>query len=481
MSMAEKPTLAPPDAAELRRVYELQLAHRWTMAATTAAERCARLVRLRDALWARREDVQRALQDDFGKHPAEADLTEIVPCIAEINHTIKHLARWMKPQRVRTPKMLLGTRSEIRREPKGLVLILSPWNYPVNLLINPLVASVAAGNCTIIKPSSKVPQTAALARTLIADVFPEEEVAVIEGSAAVADALLELRFDHIFFTGSPRVGAHVMAAAAKHLTPVTLELGGKSPVIVDETADIPRAAERILWGKFINAGQTCVAPDYLLIHESRRAEFLAEAERVITERYGTDGEARRQCPSFCRLVSQSHQLSLTKLLAETVASGARVAFGGEGDTAGRYLEPTLLVDVAPDAPIMAEEIFGPILPILTFTALDEALALIHAREKPLALYVFSRDEANIERVLSRTTAGGTAVNTVVLHLTNPNLPFGGVGQSGMGSYHGLFGFRSLSHERAVLRQGRVDTLKTFYPPYTDRMAGQIVKAKRWLT
>jgi len=466
---------------EIRRVYELQRANRWNMARTTAEQRIARLRRIKDALWDRRAELHRALFDDFGKNPGEADLTEVLPVIAEIKHAIKHLARWMKPVPVGTPTLLFGTRSEVRREAKGLVLILSPWNYPINLLFNPLVATLAAGNTAIIKPSSKVPHTAAFIGRFFAELFPREEVAVFEGGVAVANELLERRFDHIFFTGSPRIGKVVMAAAARHLTPVTLELGGKSPVIVDSAADVQKAAERVMWGKFLNAGQTCVAPDYLLIHEDRLQPFLTEARAVLERRYGATSEERRQSGSFCRVVSrQSHQW-LERLLEVSVARGAQVAFGGGSDPEQRYLEPTLLTDVEWDSPIMEEEIFGPILPILTYRDLDRALAEIRAREKPLALYVFSEDQKAIERVLSNTTAGGTCVNSMVIHLANPNLPFGGVGQSGMGNYHGEFGFRNLSHERAVLRQGRIDVLRLFYPPYTSRVKQVIEKAARFLT
>jgi aldehyde dehydrogenase (NAD+) len=283
-------------------------------------------------------------------------------------------------------------------------------NYPINLLLNPLVAAISAGNCAIVKPSSKVPHTARFARDLLAEVFPQSEVAVIEGSAAVSDALLELPFDHVFFTGSPAIGRHVMAMAAKHLTPVTLELGGKSPVVIDETADIKKAAERVMWGKFLNAGQTCVAPDYLMIHGSRLPAFLSEAKRVLNHRFGPEG-ARRESASFCRLVSERAARGLVEVLDASVLAGARIEVGGEHDVAERYMAPTLLTGVTPESPIMADEIFGPILPILTFRALQEPIRLIQSKPKPLALYVFSSSERNTERMLRETTAGGSCVNT----------------------------------------------------------------------
>lgn len=415
---------------------------------------------------ARQPELQEAIHRDFRKNAGETDLTEIYPVISEINHAIRHLASWMRPQRVKTPLALWGTSSEIRYEPKGMVLILSPWNYPFNLLMSPLVAAIASGNCVMMKPSSKVPQTARFLKSLIDEVFPENEIALIEGSSAVADSLLELPFDHIFFTGSPRIGKTVMQAAANHLASVTLELGGKSPAVIDETADIKTATERLLWGKFLNAGQTCVAPDYLLIHESRLGAFLNEAKRALTKRYGPNEGSRQQSPDFCRLVSTGHLEGLKKILADSINAGAKIETGGAIDDSERYLAPTILTGVTPESPIMKEEIFGPILPVITFRSVPEAISLIQSKEKPLALYVFSSDARQIESLIRNTTSGGTCVNTLIIHLGNPHLPFGGVGMSGMGNYHGFYGFKTFSHERAVLRQGWPDILKFFYPPYT---------------
>jgi aldehyde dehydrogenase (NAD+) len=470
--------MTTPDHDEIRRIFDKQQANRWRVAQRGASERIERLKRLRDVLWARREDLHRALADDFRKNPGEADLTEVLPTIGEINHTVKHLRAWMRPVRVPGGPLFTGTRSEVRYEAKGVVLVLAPWNYPINLLLNPLVAAIAAGNCVIAKPSSKVPHTARFARQLLAEVFPEDEVAVIEGSAAVSDALLELPFDHIFFTGSPTVGKHVMALAAKNLTPVTLELGGKSPVIVDETADIKTTAERVMWGKFLNAGQTCVAPDYLLLHEAHLPSFLSHARQVLDKRFGPEGE-RRSSTSFCRLVSVRATRHLVDLIDASVQAGARIEVGGDHDIEDRYIAPTLLTGVTPDSPIMGEEIFGPILPILTFRDLDDPIRLIQSRPKPLALYVFSRDRRNVERVLRQTTSGGSCVNTMIVHLANPELPFGGVGHSGMGSYHGVYGFRNLSHERAVLTQKTPDLVRLFYPPYTVKVRALIAASARF--
>lgn len=460
--------------------FERLRANRWKMAQTTASERIARVRRLRDAIIARRDELCQAVYNDYRKNAVEVELTEVFPTISEANHTINELHHWMRPQQVGTPLALFSAHSEVRHEPKGVVLILAPWNYPFQLLINPLIAAISAGNCVAVRASAKVPHTARFIAAFLRDLFPPEEVAVFEGDHRVSDALLELPFDHIFFTGSPRIGSKVMVAAAKHLASVTLELGGKSPVIVDRSADIKKAAERVLWGKFVNAGQTCVAPDYMLIHEDRLAAFLTEARRVLAARFGSTDAEQQASANFCRLVSDDHHRGLHRMLEAAVAAGAKVEMGGVSVPAERYMAPTLLTGVTEDSPIMQEEIFGPILPILTFRDLDDALRLVRSKPKPLALYVFSGDNAATEKVLAGTTAGGTTVNATLIHLANGNLPFGGVGSSGMGNYHGFFGFRQCSHERAVLVQGIFDSIKLFYPPYTDRVKQVIRMAIRWL-
>ena len=464
----------------IREIFEKQKANRWHVSQTSAAERIAKLRKLKEAIWNHREEIHKAIHDDFRKNPGETDLTEIYPTLSEINHTIKHLPRWTKPQRVKTPMVMFGTKSAVRYEAKGIVLILSPWNYPFQLFMVPLVTAISAGNCVMAKASTKVPHTAKFLKKFISEIFDESEVAVVEGDHTVADNLLELPFDHIFFTGSIPVGKKVMTSAAENLAPVTLELGGKSPVIVDESANIQKAAERILWGKFINAGQTCVAPDYLLIHESREREFLEKAVEVLGKRYGRTDAQQETSPEFCRIVSEGHLRGLKKILDESVQAGGKIAFGGKLNSNARYLSPTLLTGIKGNLPIMKEEIFGPILPLVTFKALEETFELIRSREKPLALYIFSRDKKNIEAILNNTTSGGTCINSTLIHLGNANLPFGGVGASGMGNYHGFYGFRNLSHERAVLKQGPIDMLKYFYPPYTKRVKKMIELATKYL-
>lgn len=455
-------------SAEARRVFELQTAHRWEMAATTAGERKDRLVRLRAALRARREELCAAIHGDFGKHAVEAELTEYLPVVEELSMAVRHVKSWMRPRRAGTPLTLLGSRSEIRYEPKGVVLVLAPWNYPFQLAINPVIAAIAAGNCVTLRPSDKTPRTGRFLKDLLGSVLPESEAAVLLGDRSLADALLDLPFDHVFFTGSPKTGRKVMACAARHLAPVTLELGGKSPVVVDETAALDASAERIAWGKFINAGQTCVAPDYVLVHESVADRFTDAMKAAVERFYGASEDQRLRSGDFACIVDRASCDRLDRAVKDTVAQGARLVIGGSVDAAARRMSPTVLAAVAADSAIMADEIFGPVLPILTYRTLDEAIASIRGRSKPLALYVFSRSRGNIEKVLGSTTAGGSCVNNAVVHLANPNIPFGGVGESGMGHYHGRFGFEAMSHARAVLHQTLSPSNKLLFPPYTSR-------------
>jgi aldehyde dehydrogenase (NAD+) len=455
-----------------QETFERLRARRWDMARTSAKERIARLKKLRGTLVERREALYQAIHQDFRKPAAEVESSEMLITLGELDHAIKHLGKWMKPRKVGTPVLLTGTRSQVRYEPKGVVLVIAPWNYPFQLAIAPLVAAVAAGNCVLLKPSEKTPHTAAFIAQLVRDVFDPSEVVVVQGGPQESQALLELPFDHFFFTGGPRVGRMVMEAAAKHLAGVTLELGGKSPAVVDESADLKAAAERIAFGKFLNGGQTCVAPDYVLVPAAKEEEFLTRMRETIERFYGKTEEARKATPDFCRMVDDAQFGRVNGLLERSVAQGARVVLGGTVDAASRYIAPTLLADVKPETAIMEEEIFGPVLPVLRYDTLDDAVRFIREGSKPLALYIFSQDNDTVERLLADTTAGGTCVNTVVMHLTSAELPFGGVGESGLGNYHGEFGFRTFSHERAVLHQGPLFLLKNFFPPYTGR-AGKL--------
>jgi aldehyde dehydrogenase (NAD+) len=450
-------------------IFARQAAKRWELASRDAKARVKGLRTLRRLLRERRSQLCDAIRLDFGKHPLETELTEYLPSIEELSLAIRRLDRWMKPRRVGTPLPLLGSCSHIHYEARGQVLLLSPWNYPFLLAITPLISAHAAGNAVIMRPSEKTPACSQFIHTLLGEVFPEDEVAVLLGGRDVADALLELPFDHIFFTGSPAVGKKVMAKAAQQLASVTLELGGKSPVIVDETADLKVAAARIAWGKFINAGQTCVAPDYVLVQRSVASAFAEALRAQLVAFYAADtGTQPLQQPDFASLVDARSCARLQKLVEQALAGGAKLVIGGETDCAQRRMQATVLTEVSEDNPIMDEEIFGPVLPILSFDSLDEAIARVRARPKPLALYVFSRSASNTQKLLTGTSAGGTCINNTVVHLANPQLPFGGVGQSGMGNYHGRHGFETMSHARAVLHQRLPASTTLLFPPYGAR-------------
>ena len=473
----------PPDdyEAEIERIFDLQRRAFKSELPPSRAERADRLKRLRAFLMDRRADVQAALYADFPKPPEEVDATEISPLKAEIDHTLANLKSWMKPHSVATPSALTGTASAVRYEPKGVVLVLAPWNYPISLTLMPLVSTLAAGNRAILKPSEFTPNATVLMAELVEQLFDECEVALFSGGAEVAEALTQQPFDHVHFTGSPGVGKKVMETASKHLASVTLELGGKSPVVVDETADVEDAARKIAWGKFTNAGQTCIAPDYVLVHEGQQARFVYALRRHLRAFYGATPEERKESPDYARLVSDKHFGHVTGLLEDATQQGARVAEGGQTDASERYVAPTLLTDVPEEARVMQEEIFGPVLPILPFSTLAGAVDRMNEKPNPLALYVFSERDANIEYVLARTTAGGTCVNDALLHYLNPDLPFGGAGHSGVGRAHGFRGFQEHSNERGVLKRRYGSSLMSWvYPPY-DATAGRLIDAMtRWL-
>jgi len=465
---APLPPLASPNryAAEFAALQ----AHAPVLRQEDVAARRRRLARLADWLTAHRPDIQQALYQDFRKPPEETDLTEIWPSLTEIRHTSRHLKKWLAPRPVGTPLALLGTRAWVQPEPQGVVLIIAPWNYPFYLAIDPLISAIAAGNAVVVKPAEQTPATSVLLRRLAEELFRPDEVLVLEGGKEVATELLRLPWNHIFFTGSPQIGKIVMRAAAEHLTSVTLELGGKSPVIVDDTADLRDAAEKIAWGKFLNAGQTCVAPDYLLVQASVRDALVAELRRAIARFYGPDNAQIKASKSFARIVNAHHFARLATLLEDAETRGATVAQGGSLDEHQCYIEPTILTDVPAGAAVLAEEIFGPLLPVVTFERLPETVAYVNARLKPLAQYVFTTSAANRRYLLANIAAGGAAVNETIIQLAHPDLPFGGVGNSGLGKAHGYAGFLAFSNEKAVLQQrvGRTG-IKQFYPPYTGRV------------
>ncbi len=456
-----------PNISEINRLFDIQSTNRQCLRDTTAADRIARLKSLRAALFERREALYAALSSDFHKAPEEVDLTEVSPVAVEIKHTIENLASWMKPKRVGTPLILLGTSSEIRYEPRGTALIIAPWNYPVNLTLGPLVGAVAAGCPAIIKPSELTPHTTAFIQHLLAVVFPENEVAVVPGDYRVAKELLKHPFDHIYFTGSPAVGKEVMRAAAEHLSSVTLELGGKSPTVVDASADVKDAAMKIAFGKFANKGQTCIAPDHVYVHESLHQQFIDCLTDQIRKFYGAGVGDREASPDYARIVTEGHYHRVTDLYVDAVSRGATAVTGATGDAGERFIDPTILTDLPPDARIMHEEVFGPVLPVVKFSSLDEVVSRINSGPRPLALYIFSSNRKSIEHLLAHTTAGGTCVNDTLLHYLHPELPFGGIGNSGMGQAHGYHNFMAFTNSRPVLRQRlKHAPFKHLYPPYT---------------
>jgi aldehyde dehydrogenase (NAD+) len=458
------------NAAELEELFHEQGKKRWAVAATGAVERIEKLKGLRSRILEREDELVEALKKDYRKPRMEAWATEIHTSIDEIDFTVKKLRSWMKDRRVPSTITLPLSKSFLRYEPKGRVLIMSPWNYPFQLLIAPLVSAIAAGNVVIVKPSNKTPATSSFIASLLEEIFPKEEIAVVEGSGgAIGDLLLALPFDHIFFTGSPRIGARVGEAAARVHAGVTLELGGKSPTIILPGANLADSAEKILWGKFMNAGQTCIAPDYLFCPRSSVEGFVAAASKVVARFYGADERSRQESVDFARIVDTAACERHKSLVQDAVAKGAKVEFGGVFEPAERYAAPTLLTGVRSDMTIMDEEIFGPILPVLAYDSIEEILTFINSRPKPLALYVFGKDRRATAEVLDRTTSGSACVNDLVIQITNPHVPFGGVGMSGTGNYHGFYGFRTFSHERNVLQQGPLNLTSFFYPPYGSRL------------
>ncbi len=424
--------------------------------------RKAQLRQLRALVTEQQDRLIDALVVDVGKPRIEAYTTEIAFTINEIDHTLKHLDAWSKPEKVKVPLTFKPGKATLQPEPLGTVCIIAPWNYPVQLLFAPLVPALAAGNTAVLKPSEVTPTVARLIAELVPSYFDSSIVSVVTGAVDETTALLAERFDHIFYTGNGKVGRIVMRAAAEHLTPVTLELGGKSPAIVAADADIDVAAKRIGWAKFLNAGQTCVAPDYVLVDASVEDEFLSALTTAITSFYGDDPA---QSSDYARIVNEHHHDRLTTLL-DAGGFDATVT-GGTGDRASRYLAPTVLAGVKPDAAVMGDEIFGPILPVLTINDVNEAIRFVNDAEKPLALYAFSSSDDTLEHIVANTSAGGVTLNHAVLHLAVPDLPFGGVGESGMGSYHGKAGFDTFSHRKAVLVKPTKPDPALMYPPYTS--------------
>ncbi len=447
------------DAAEL--VGEVR--HGFDSGATCSLEwREAQLEAMAAMLEENADRFVAALKADLRKASTESWLTEIGFVLSDIAHTRSHLAKWAKPRRARVPVAFQPGKAKVLPEPKGVVLIIAPWNYPVQLLLSPMAAAIGAGNAIVATPSELAPVTSSILAELCAQYLDTSVIRVVEGAAAESTTLLGQPFDHIFFTGGTRVGKIVMRAAAEHLTPVTLELGGKSPAIVAADANVAVAGRRLAWGKFVNAGQTCIAPDYVLVERGMKEPLLNAMKKSLKEFYGSDPE---KSADYGRLISDDHFDRIHGLL--TGPGSGTVAIGGATDRTTRFVEPTVLVDSDPESAVMSEEIFGPLLPVLEVDSIDDAIRFVTDRPKPLALYVFSEDDDAVEKVLAETSSGGVSVNGTLLHIGLPELPFGGIGPSGMGAYHGKTGFETFSHLKSVYQKSTRLDLKVLYPPYSN--------------
>ena len=462
MTSSPVSTLKETPTTEVNRLFNIQKENRFAVANTSTKERVAKLKKLHKAVLKYRPAIKEAMFNDFKKHPSEVDLTEIYPVTSELKHTISNLYQWMSKQKVATPLALMGSSSYVHHEAKGVVLIVSPWNFPFNLTFGPLVSAIAAGNTVILKPSEHTPHASDIMHKIITEVFEPNEVALVQGGIETSQALLALPFNHIFFTGAPAIGKIVMAAAAKNLTSVTLELGGKSPTIIDETANIDTAARRTAWGKFLNNGQICIAPDYIFVHESKKDEFLKSIKKYLDQFYTEDSS---QEPSYCRMVNEKHFARVNNYINDAVEKGAQIEYGGKTDSDTDFISPTIMTNVPMDSAVMTEEIFGPILPVHGFTDLNEVIKEINDREKPLALYIYSKSNKNTNKIINNTRAGGTCINHNGVHFYNTNLPFGGSNNSGIGKGNGWYGFEAFSNKRGILKQHIPNALEMLLPPY----------------
>ena len=458
---------------QIDQVFELQRRNRLKMRNSSVKDRKSLLKKIEQWILAHQSEIEKALYADLRKPVEETQLTEIFISLAELRHTMRHIGQWMKPHKVRKTKALLTTRAKIKYESRGQVLIIAPWNFPFHLTVCPLISALAAGNCVVLKPSEFSVNTSELIRKMVQELFPPEQVAIFNGGPEVAQALLSKPFDHIFFTGSTRVGKIVMQAAARHLSSVTLELGGKSPVVVDRTANLKDAAKKVAFNKFLNSGQTCIAPDYLLVHQEVRSNFEALLKEEIMKMFGSDVKQQQQA-AYARIINQQHHQRLLNALNATTQQKGRVIIGGHADKNERFVSPTLIQLSEAEAPLMKEEIFGPILPILTFQNVFEVIDLINKVDKPLGLYIFTEDSKFADQLIANTDSGGVCINDINLQYLHLNLPFGGIGPSGIGRTHGFYGFRSFSYERAILQQGKLSPLKLIYPPYSE-MKRKLIK------
>ena len=464
---------------QIDTVFTEQKAKAIALRGSSCAQRLAALDCFEKVFRASFDKIYHAAAEDFSKPEAEVDTGEILTVLTELKHVRKYLKRWMKPTMVRATAAMMGTKSKIINEPKGVSLIISPWNYPFNLSFGPMIWSIAAGNTVVLKPSEMTPAMSQVISEIVSESFDSNLVSVIQGDASVARYLTQQPFDHIFFTGSPAVGKQVMAEAAKNLSSVTLELGGKSPVVIDSTADLKRAANSICFGKFANNGQTCIAPDYVYVHQSVKQDFLSAMTNAIEEKYGSQQDLISNS-DYCRIVNQGHYERVSSLIKSAVDDGASVYKGGDCIDSQRFVPPTILTEINPGSEIMQQEIFGPVLPVLEFSDIDKVIATINSNPKPLALYVFSKQKQFTNKVIEKTSAGDSAINATVIHILHQNLPFGGVNNSGIGKVGGIWGYQAFSHQRSIV-DDKLGLSGMLSPPYTPKVKRMVKSAIRFLT
>ena len=471
--------LDPSLKAKIDRVFAQQQCFSLELRISDFKQRLASLDRFEQIFKASFERFYKAAAADFSKPESEVDTSEILSVLSELRHVRKNLRRWMKTKAVLPTLPMFGTSSKIVTEPKGVTLVVSPWNYPFNLSFCPMIWSIAAGNTVILKPSEMTPAMSAVITDIVKKSFEPRHVSVFEGDAEVASYLTSLPFNHIYFTGSPAVGRHVMASASANLASVTLELGGKSPVIVDLSANLSKAAKSICFGKFTNNGQTCIAPDYVYVHQQILEPFIQAMSDAIENLYGSQSNINENT-DYCRVVNQAHYQRIKQLLQGALNDGATLLKGGQTNDADRFIAPTILTDINVDSEIMTQEIFGPLLPILSYSDIDQVIANINLNPKPLALYIFSQDRKITKKLLQQTSAGDSAVNATMIHTVHQNLPFGGVNNSGIGKSSGIWGFKAFSHQRSVVVD-RLGFSSIFHPPYTPRVKALIKRVLRFLS
>lgn len=459
------------------KTFEALKANQFKVGNTTVTQRKKKLTKLLQAVVKYRPQIKEAMYNDFKKHPSEVDMTEIYPITSEIKYVRSQLHKWMRNQKAKTPMALLGSSSYVKYEPKGVVLIISPWNFPFNLTFGPLITAIAAGNTVLLKPSEYTSHASALMKKIVEEVFDKNEVSLVEGGIETSQKLLSLPFNHIFFTGAPKVGKIVMAAAAKHLTSVTLELGGKSPTIVDASANLDMAARRIANGKFVNNGQICIAPDYVYVHESVADKFQEKLQQYIKKFYSDDIQNES---SYSRMVNKRHYDRVQALVEDAYQREAKIQSVNNPDAADNFISPTIITGADDSSEVMTQEIFGPVLPIITYSNLDTVIEKINSKEKPLALYIYSKHRKNINKILNNTRAGGGCINHTGVHFYNKNLPFGGSNNSGIGKGHGWYGFQAFSNARGILKQNMPNALDMLSPPYTGFKQKLIDFTVKWL-